>query len=57
LEAQGGWKTLKALQRYLYIQAEHLARKLKERGQHDLLDLIHGALVIGVIVVLMWLFF
>ena len=32
VQAQGGWKTLKALQRYLHIQAEHLARKLKERG-------------------------
>jgi len=31
-QAQGGWKTLKALQRYLHIQAEHLAKKLKERG-------------------------
>ena len=32
VQAQGGWKTLKALQRYLHIQAEHLAKKLKERG-------------------------
>jgi integrase len=32
VQAQGGWKTLKALQRYLHIQAEHLAKKFKERG-------------------------
>ena len=32
VQAQGGWKTLKALQRYLHIQADHLAKKLKERG-------------------------
>ena len=32
VQAQGGWKTLKALQRYLHIQAEHLAKKLRERG-------------------------
>jgi integrase len=33
VQAQGGWKTLKALQRYLHIQAEHLANKMKKRGQ------------------------
>ena len=32
VQAQGGWKTLKALQRYLHIQAEHLANKFRERG-------------------------
>tara|TARA_A100001234_G_scaffold203431_1_gene197569 strand:- start:2101 stop:3156 length:1056 start_codon:yes stop_codon:yes gene_type:complete len=29
VQAQGNWKTLKALQRYLDIQAEYLAKKLK----------------------------
>ena len=33
VQAQGGWKTLKALQRYLHIQGDHLGRKFKkERG-------------------------
>jgi len=54
LEAQGGWKTLKALQRYLHIQAEHLARKLKERGNMICWILSTALWWIGVIVVLMW---
>jgi len=33
VQAQGGWKTLKALQRYLHIQGDHLGQKFKrERG-------------------------
>jgi hypothetical protein len=33
IQAQGGWRTLKALQRYLHIQGDHLGRKFKkERG-------------------------
>jgi len=52
LEAQGGWKTLKALQRYLHIQAEHLARKLKERGNMICWILSTALWWIGVIVVL-----
>jgi hypothetical protein len=32
VQAQGGWKTLKALQRYLDIQPEYLAEKLKKEA-------------------------
>ena len=32
VKAQGGWKTLKALQRYLDIQPEHLVEKLKKEA-------------------------
>jgi hypothetical protein len=31
VKAQGGWKTLQALQRYLNIQGEDLATKLRFR--------------------------
>jgi hypothetical protein len=32
IQAQGGWRTLKALQKYLHIQGEHLVRNLKRKG-------------------------